>query len=109
LEHDITTNSAVILELYHTAVELVERIEKASFHGNTLTLKIKFKDFTQITRSVTQSRDLRELNVILPIAKQLLKKVEYDNKLPIRLIGLTVSCSQKDGSYGFCEQLTLDL
>ena len=108
LEHDITTNSAIIIELYHTAVELTNRVNKANFHGNTLTLKIKFNDFTQITRCVTQSKDLRDLNTILPIAKQLLKKIEYNNTHPIRLIGLTVSNNQKESSSGFCEQLSLD-
>lgn len=108
LEHDITTNSAVIIELYHTAVELVNRIEKADFHGNTLSIKIKFNDFSQITRCITQSKELRDLHVILPIAKQLIKKLDYNNDIPIRLIGLTVSNNQKESSSGYCEQLSLD-
>ncbi len=108
LEHDITENSAIIIELYHTAVELVNRVLKSDFHGNTLTIKIKFNDFSQITRCITQSRDLRSMKVILPIAKQLLKKTEYDNTKPIRLIGLTVSNSQKESGCGYCEQLSFD-
>lgn len=108
LEHDITTRSAIIIELYHTAVELAERVQKANFHGNTLTLKIKFNDFSQITRCMTQSKDLRELHTILPIAKQLLKKAETGSFLPIRLIGLTVSNSQKESGAWYCEQLSLD-
>lgn len=108
LEHDITSNSAIIIELYHTAVELVNRIEKADFHGNTLSIKIKFNDFSQITRCITQSKELRDLHVILPIAKQLIKKLDYNNDIPIRLIGLTVSNNQKESSSGYCEQLSLD-
>lgn len=90
LEKDINRRSAVIIELYHTAVELVERLQGEDFCGNTLTLKIKFNDFTQITRSVTQSNKLTSLNVILPLAKRLLKGVTYEEH-PIRLIGLSVS------------------
>ena len=105
---DETTNSAIIIELYHTAVELVNRIEKADFHGNTLSIKIKFNDFSQITRCITQSKELRDLHVILPIAKQLIKKLDYNNDIPIRLIGLTVSNNQKESSSGYCEQLSLD-
>lgn len=90
LDKDITKPSSVIIELYHVAVELVERLKRNSFSGNTLTLKIKFYDFTQITRSLTQEKELHALDDILPLAKRLLKEVDYSIR-PIRLIGLTVS------------------
>ena len=90
LMKNITKTSAVVIELYHVATELVERLQRSGFKGNTLTLKIKFHDFNQITRSYTQARDLTTLDLILPLAKQLLKEVEYSMH-PIRLIGLSVS------------------
>lgn len=90
LERDISLRSSVIIELYHTAVELVQRLTAKNFRGNTLTLKIKFHDFVQITRSITQMRELTSLDVILPLAKQLLKEVDYEQH-PIRLIGLSIS------------------
>lgn len=90
LEHDIHTKAAVIVELYHTAEELVRRLANNDFRGNTLTLKVKFHDFTQITRSITQAKELLTMKTILPIAKKLLAEVEYENH-PIRLIGLSVS------------------
>ena len=90
LEHDIHTKAAVIVELYHTAEELVRRLADKDFRGNTLTLKVKFHDFTQITRSITQEKELLTMKTILPIAKKLLAEVEYENH-PIRLIGLSVS------------------
>lgn len=87
---DITKTSSVIIELYHVAVELVERLQRASFSGYTLTLKIKFYDFRQITRSHTVGHELTTLTQILPLAKQLLKDVDYAEH-PIRLIGLSIS------------------
>lgn len=90
LERDITDRSSVIIELYHVAVELIERLQRKEFKGNTLTLKIKFGDFSQITRSITQDKELTALNTVLPLAKKLLKNVEYEQH-PIRLIGLSVS------------------
>ncbi len=90
LEKDISLRSSVIIELYHVAKELVERLAKADFKGNTLTLKIKFHDFNQITRSSTQPHELSLLDDILPLAKKLLEEVEYQEH-PIRLIGLSVS------------------
>lgn len=90
LDKDITASSSAIIELYHVATELIERLKKSGFSGNTLTLKIKFYDFKQITRSITREQELNNMNDILPLAKQLLKEVDYSIR-PIRLIGLTVS------------------
>ncbi|MGL4852737.1 MAG: DNA polymerase IV [Phocaeicola sp.] len=90
LEKDTTRSSSVIIELYHVATELVERIRRQHFAGYTLTLKVKFYDFTQRTRSHTQGVELTQLKTILPLAKKLLKEVDY-SEIPIRLIGLSVS------------------
>ncbi len=106
LEKDIYQSSSVIIELYHVAVELVERLSRKDFHGNTLTLKIKFHDFKQITRSITQTEELNELSTILPLAKQLMKEVDYAQH-PIRLIGLSVS-NPKEEEHGVWRQLKLD-
>lgn len=108
LEKDINRRSSVIIELYHTAVELVGRLERKSFRGNTLTLKIKFHDFTQITRSITRPQELTSLDVILPLAKQLLKEVDYEHR-PIRLIGLSVSNPLEEREEkGVWEQLSFE-
>ena len=89
-EKDISDQSAVIIELYHTVLELERRIAKNGFEGRTLTLKVKFQDFQQITRSVTVDHILRTKDDILPLAKQLLLQVEFHSH-PIRLLGLGVS------------------
>ena len=88
---DISAKSAVVIELYHTVMELLERIEKSSFEGRTLTLKVKYSDFTQITRSISQEKILKKKADILPLAKQLLQLVDYSSAHPIRLLGLSVS------------------
>ena len=89
-EKDISDQSAVIIELYHTVLELERRIAKNGFEGRTLTLKVKFQDFQQITRSITVDHILRTKDDILPLAKQLLLQVEFHSH-PIRLLGLGVS------------------
>lgn len=88
---DIYLKTAVIIELYHTVLELLERIAKSGFEGRTLTLKVKFVDFTQITRSISQEKVLKKKDDILPLAKRLLQQVDYSSIHPIRLIGLSVS------------------
>ncbi len=88
---DISKRSAVTIELYHTVLELVRRIKKDDFEGRTLTLKVKYADFTQITRSVTQQKSLTTKDEILPLAKRLLKTVSFSSQHAIRLLGLSVS------------------
>ena len=87
---DISENADVTIHLYHTVLELVRRIEKNDFEGRTLTLKVKFEDFQQITRSITVDQILRTKDAILPLAKQLMRSVDYHSH-PIRLLGLGVS------------------
>ena len=94
-ENDISKRSAAIIVLYQLVIELVRRIAKNGFEGRTLTLKMKFADFTQITRSITQSKILKDKDDILPLAKQLLAKIDYKNN-PFRLLGLSVSRSDTD-------------
>ena len=91
LETDISTRSAVLIELYHTVLELVARVAKDGFEGRTRTLKVKYADFTQITRSITVQGLLQTKDEILPVAKRLLGMVDYSASRPIRLLGLAVS------------------
>ena len=94
-EKDISEQSTIIIKLYHTVLELERRISKNNFEGRTLTLKVKFQDFHQITRSLTVDHILRTKDDILPLAKKLLQQVEYHSH-PIRLIGLGVSNQKGD-------------
>ena len=108
LEKDINLKSSVIIEMYHVATELIERLHRKEFKGNTLTLKIKFHDFSQITRSITQMQELTTLDLILTLAKQLLNEVEYETH-PIRLIGLSVSNPKEEADErGVWEQLSFE-
>ncbi len=88
---DISTRAAVTIELYHTVLELARRIKKEDFEGRTLTLKVKYADFTQITRSITQRGILTTKDEILPLAKRLVKSAAFSAAHPIRLLGLSVS------------------
>ena len=95
-ETDIFQQSTIIIELYHTVEELLRRLEKSGFEGRTLTLKVKFGDFRQVTRSMTAGEVLSTKARILPLAKQLLKEVDISREQPIRLLGLGISHAAAD-------------
>lgn len=69
---------------------LWERIEKAKVKGKTLTLKYKYSDFEQHTRSNTISDHFSNKSKLVSEAKMLLKTGGGFSK-GIRLLGLTVS------------------
>ena len=89
-EKDLTNYIAVVIELNHITAELIQRLEKAKFKGHTLTLKVKFHDFTQKTRCVTMAHELYTKQEILPLAKKLFQDLKL-SQFEIRLIGLSVS------------------
>ena len=61
-----------------------------------------------ISISITQAKELITLDVILPLAKQLLKEVDYEHH-PIRLIGLSVSNPREETEEkGVWEQLSFE-
>lgn len=108
---DLSKRSAVVIELYHTMEELVRRISRSGFEGHTLTLKVKYFDFTQITRSISVREVLQTKKQILPLAKQLLAEVSVSPLRPIRLLGLSVSRSSspgEDSAYANWEEGWLD-
>lgn len=95
-EHDIFSKSAITIALYHTVEELLRRLEKNGFEGRTLTVKIKFADFRQITRSITTEKVLLTKEQILPLAKQLISEAHITHENPIRLLGLGISHAAAD-------------
>ncbi len=92
LESDLSRRALLSVHLYQLVLELVARLRKSGFKGNVLTLKVKFSDFTQITRSRTVGILLTSKARILPVAKALLADVDVEHS-PVRLLGLSVSKS----------------
>ena len=54
-----------------------------------------------------ETKELVALDVILPLAKQLLQEVDYEHH-PIRLIGLSVSNPREEEEKGVWEQLSFE-
>lgn len=67
-----------------------QRMNSSKKTGRTLTLKIKYADFTQITRSRTASQDFEHLIELKETAYELLEDVEQLEK-GVRLLGISIS------------------
>ena len=106
-EKDLETVNEIESALYSIERELNRRITKAGRSGRTLTLKIKFSDFQQITRSMTIPGEINDLDTLRKISKEILRKTDLSGR-KIRLLGLTVSNLEEENDHEDT-QLTLDL
>ena len=57
--------------------------------GQTLILKVKFADYSQVTRSVTQGVAFMDLRLIQESAQQLLSALDLERR-SVRLLGLGI-------------------
>lgn len=76
-------------ELNKLAQTLADRLEKKKVAGKTVTLKIKYSDFIQETRSKTGVHFLATKGVLFEKAKELLYQDKLKNS--VRLIGISIS------------------
>jgi DNA polymerase-4 len=88
-EHDLVSMQEILYELKNIENELIKRIEKSNVEGRTLTLKVKFEDFEQITRSKSQQEAFTPDSIHLT-SVELSGLVQYKNK-GVRLLGLALS------------------
>jgi DNA polymerase-4 len=71
------------------AEELENRMMKSETKGKTITLKIKYSDFTQQTRGKTVQSFLQTKDEIMSIVKELVYQEKFKNS--VRLLGISFS------------------
>ncbi|WP_445718420.1 DNA polymerase IV [Flavobacterium sp.] len=83
-------SSEIFMEerLQSIAKELEKRLQKSKISGKTITLKIKYSDFTLQTRSKTLPYFVSDKNIIVDVAKDLLYQERLKNS--VRLLGISV-------------------
>ncbi|WP_288980504.1 DNA polymerase IV, partial [uncultured Flavobacterium sp.] len=74
--------------LLNIAKELEKRLQKSKISGKTITLKIKYSDFTLQTRSKTLPYFVNDKAIIADVAKDLLYQERLKNS--VRLLGISV-------------------
>jgi DNA polymerase IV len=67
-----------------------ERLQRYQLKGRTVTLKVKYADFRQITRNQSFPHPVGDLETIVRAAQQLLLATEPEGK-PVRLLGISLS------------------
>ena len=93
--NDVSTESEIISILTKLCERVGKTLEEKKTGGQCLTLKVRFSDFTTITRSLTQRAPIRNGREIYALLPRLLAVVDFSDKA-IRLLGVTVSKLEKD-------------
>jgi DNA polymerase IV len=89
-ETDLRDKRDLERELLALAVRVGRRLRRYGMQGRTITLKVKFFDFKQVTRSQTLAAATDDEREIFHQARQLLAKTEAGRK-PVRLLGVSLA------------------
>ena len=100
--HDHHLRSTLDRELVQFADAVASRLRAQGLVARTIQLKVRFGDFTTITRSTTLAVSVDDSHSLLEAGRQLLELV--DHAQGVRLLGLSVSGLSSDSS----KQLTFD-
>ncbi|WP_345950084.1 DNA polymerase IV [Mucilaginibacter sp. PAMB04274] len=88
--YDLTETEEMHTELDKIAQTVADRLERYNLKGRTITLKIKYSDFKQITRNQSFTQPIGDVQTLSTTAKQLLLATQPDD-VRIRLLGISVS------------------
>ncbi len=88
-EEDVADRVRLEREILGQAVRVARRLRAAGLQGRVVTLKVKYGDFSLITRRVTLGRPTDDDRLIFDAARAQLERVDLSR--PIRLTGVSVS------------------
>jgi len=87
---DLQDIDAIRQEVGRLARETAQWLERKRLAGRTVTIKVRYADFTTVTRSHTLSRPTADADVISSWATELLHRTQAGRR-PVRLLGARVN------------------
>ncbi len=87
---DILDPNQAKKEILSLANKVAHRMRREEVRGSTVSLKVKYSDFTQITRAATLPEPTDDSMEIYSTSCRLLKKTAV-GKRPVRLLGISLS------------------
>ena len=86
---DISSEAFMLDELNSISDELERRMQKSKNKGRTVTVKLKYNDFTNQTRSKTIEDYISKKEDFFPIIEELIYQKKIDKA--VRLLGISIS------------------
>ena len=107
-EEDLAAEDAMLERLQYLAQEVAHDLNRLQTTAKTVTLKLKYFDFVQQTRSKTLLSHLQTAYAIFTVARDLLRTPQLP-QYPVRLLGISVSNLLYAHDLPTSYQLTLEL
>ncbi|NTV15079.1 MAG: DNA polymerase IV [Desulfobulbaceae bacterium] len=89
-EEDLRDPAQIRKELLSLAVRVGARLRRHHLEGRTVSLKVRYSDFTTVSRAVTLTEATADGQLLFRAALALLAKTEAHRR-PVRLLGISVS------------------
>lgn len=89
-DEDLSEEDEMLERLQHLAEEVAQDMARLQATAKTVTVKIKYFDFTLNTRSKTYLSEFSSADAIYTIARELLRTPQLP-AYPVRLLGISVS------------------
>jgi DNA polymerase-4 len=105
-EINLTSEVFMMEQLERIASSLTKRVHKNQVAGKTVTLKIKYSDFTQQTRSKTLPYFISDKGMILETVTELLYQESLKDS--VRLLGISLSNLNTESKKNVMVQLKFD-
>lgn len=93
---NLSSEIFMLEKLDHIADEVSKRLQNSKVAGKTVTLKIKYSDFSLQTRSKTLPYYISDKSMVLETAKELLYQEKLNNS--VRLLGISLSNLNNESS-----------
>ncbi|MCK5191153.1 MAG: DNA polymerase IV, partial [Methylococcales bacterium] len=103
---DIKARQHVLQHLHKLLTKALTKLYDKKLTAQTLTIKIKYHDFVQITRSRTLSSTISDSMNLAPVFESLLKGTDIGQR-KVRLLGVTLSSLQTQSQLLNYRQLDL--
>lgn len=103
---NLTSEIFMLEQLEKIAFSLEKRLRKHNVSGKTVTLKIKYSDFTQQTRSKTLPYFIADKSLILETVEELLYQERMKDS--VRLLGISLSNLNTEEKKAVVVQLKFD-
>jgi DNA polymerase IV len=88
-DHDIRDLPELEAQLRRLTEELCATLERQEQRGRTIGIKVRYDDFSTVTRARSLAAAVNELDAVWPVALELLRRL--DPPRPVRLVGVRVA------------------
>jgi DNA polymerase IV len=89
-EHDMGDRDEMLAIVETLAEQVALRLAELGIAGKTITLKLRWNDFRNVSRSISPSQPIQSAGAMMRYLRPLLEQLLQERK-PVRLLGVTLS------------------